>query len=77
MLRDIYSNLQNELEKLIQINETSLINKHCPNCGIELDIRFSYQFWLLHSQLFFHFSKNVKYILKGVLFDSTLNGIQT
>jgi len=37
MLSDIYSNLKNQLENYIEINN---LEKHCPNCGNKLDDRF-------------------------------------
>ncbi|MFX1418144.1 MAG: hypothetical protein ACFE9N_04395 [Promethearchaeota archaeon] len=40
MLEDIYSHLEDELAKYIQFNLKILTNKHCTNCGIELDDRF-------------------------------------
>ncbi len=39
MLKDIYSNLEIELNKLIKIEKNNK-KKHCYNCGIELDRRF-------------------------------------
>ncbi len=38
MFTDIYSNLEDEFNKYFQVNDTK---KHCPNCGINLDERFS------------------------------------
>ena len=40
MLKDIYSNLEKELSKIIKIKKFYTKKKHCPNCGIELDKRF-------------------------------------
>jgi len=40
MLKDIYSNLEKELSKIIKIKEFNTEKKHCPNCGMELDKRF-------------------------------------
>ena len=40
MLKDIYSNLEKELAKVIKMDKISQEKKHCPNCGIELDKRF-------------------------------------
>ena len=37
MLKDIYTNLEKELNIYIKKN---MIKRHCPNCGIELDKRF-------------------------------------
>ena len=37
MLKDIYTNLEKELKRLIK---KDAIKRHCPNCGIELDKRF-------------------------------------
>ena len=37
MLKDIYTNLEEELNKYIELKT---IKRHCPNCGIELDKRF-------------------------------------
>ena len=37
MLKDIYTNIEKELNKFMKIE---VIIKHCPNCGIELDKRF-------------------------------------
>jgi len=39
MLKDIYSNLEKELNKMIRKKNTDTKKKHCPNCGIELDKR--------------------------------------
>ena len=36
MLKDIYTNLESELNRFIK---TDTIKRHCPNCGIELDNR--------------------------------------
>ncbi|MFX1390827.1 MAG: hypothetical protein ACFE9Z_12255 [Promethearchaeota archaeon] len=41
MLEDIHSNLKIELKKLTRYNEKKVSNKYCPNCGVELDKRFS------------------------------------
>ncbi|GAG63726.1 unnamed protein product, partial [marine sediment metagenome] len=40
MLKDIYSNLEKELSKIIKIKNLNSEKKHCPNCGMELDKRF-------------------------------------
>ena len=40
ILKDIYSNLEKELSKIIKIKKLNREKKHCPNCGIELDKRF-------------------------------------
>ncbi|MCK4383035.1 MAG: hypothetical protein KAW66_07065 [Candidatus Lokiarchaeota archaeon] len=40
MLKDIYSNLEKELSKIIKIKKFNTEKKHCPNCGMELDKRF-------------------------------------
>lgn len=40
MLKDIYSNLENELSKHIQFDKNIYVKKHCPSCGMELDDRF-------------------------------------
>ncbi|NVM36448.1 MAG: hypothetical protein HWN81_12690 [Candidatus Lokiarchaeota archaeon] len=40
MLKDIYSNLEKELTKVIKIDKFNREKKYCPNCGIELDKRF-------------------------------------
>ncbi len=40
MLKDIYSNLEEKLAKVIKMDKISQEKKHCPNCGIELDKRF-------------------------------------
>lgn len=40
MLKDIYSNLEKELNKFIKLKKISQEKKHCPNCGTELDHRF-------------------------------------
>jgi len=40
MLKDIYSNLEKELNRYIK---KDLIKRHCPNCGIELDKRFEFR----------------------------------
>ncbi len=40
MLKDIYSNLEKELTKVLKMDKFSQEKKHCPNCGIELDKRF-------------------------------------
>ena len=40
MLKDIYSNLEKELNRFIKKDKIVSDKKHCPNCGIELDIRF-------------------------------------
>ena len=40
MLKDIYSNLEKELSKIIKIKKFNNEKKHCPNCGMELDKRF-------------------------------------
>jgi len=37
MLKDIYTNLEKELNRFIK---KYIIKRHCPNCGIELDKRF-------------------------------------
>ena len=37
MLKDIYSNLEKELNRFIKKDTKK---RHCPNCGIELDKRF-------------------------------------
>ena len=37
MLKDIYTNLEKELNRFIK---KDAIKRHCPNCGIELDNRF-------------------------------------
>ncbi len=37
MLKDIYTNLEKELDRLIKEDP---LKRHCPNCGIELDKRF-------------------------------------
>ena len=37
MLKDIYTNLEKELNRFIKKDS---IKRHCPNCGIELDKRF-------------------------------------
>ena len=37
MLKDIYSNLEKELNRFIK---KDAIKRHCTNCGIELDKRF-------------------------------------
>lgn len=39
MLKDIYSNLEKELAKVIKMDKISQEKKYCPNCGIELDKR--------------------------------------
>jgi len=36
MLANIYSNLERELGKIIELGE---LKKYCPNCGNELDSR--------------------------------------
>ncbi len=40
MLKDIYSNLENELVNIIKADKNYHIKKHCPGCGMELDDRF-------------------------------------
>ncbi|KKM94348.1 hypothetical protein LCGC14_1199160 [marine sediment metagenome] len=40
MLKDIYTNLEKELNKTIKIKNLNIEKKHCPNCGVELDKRF-------------------------------------
>lgn len=40
MLKDIYTNLTNELANYIQFNKKISTKKHCPNCGSTLDERF-------------------------------------
>ena len=40
MLKEIYSNLEKELAKVIKIEKFSQEKKHCPNCGTVLDKRF-------------------------------------
>ncbi|KKL78260.1 hypothetical protein LCGC14_2026630 [marine sediment metagenome] len=40
MLKDIYTNLEKELNKTIKIKNLNVEKKHCPNCGVELDKRF-------------------------------------
>ncbi|MFW9988495.1 MAG: hypothetical protein ACFFC3_07555 [Candidatus Odinarchaeota archaeon] len=40
MLKDIYSNLEKELTKIITIDKSNQNKKYCPNCGTELDKRF-------------------------------------
>ena len=37
MLKDIYTNLEKELNRFLN---KDTIKRHCPNCGIELDERF-------------------------------------
>jgi len=37
MLKDIYTNLEKELNRFLK---KDAIKRHCPNCGIELDKRF-------------------------------------
>lgn len=40
MLKDIYTNLEKELTKMIELHTITNTKKHCPNCGTELDYRF-------------------------------------
>ena len=40
MFKDINFNLEQELNKFIDLDKSDDVNKHCPNCGIELDNRF-------------------------------------
>ena len=40
MLKDIYSNLEKELARFIEMREINKEKRHCPNCGTELDRRF-------------------------------------
>ncbi len=40
MLKDIYSNLENELAKNIKADNIISNKKYCPSCGVELDNRF-------------------------------------
>jgi predicted nuclease of restriction endonuclease-like RecB superfamily len=37
MVKDIYTNLEKELNKFMK---KEAIKRHCPNCGVELDKRF-------------------------------------
>lgn len=40
MLKDIYSNIENDLAKYIKLDKHLHPKKHCPGCGMELDDRF-------------------------------------
>ncbi|MBD3195445.1 MAG: hypothetical protein GF317_10345 [Candidatus Lokiarchaeota archaeon] len=40
MLENIYKNLEEQLKKYIELNETKQKSKFCPNCGDSLDSRF-------------------------------------
>jgi len=39
MLKDLYTNLENEINKYVKLDKISKRPKHCPNCGIKLDDR--------------------------------------
>ncbi len=39
MLKDIYTNLEKELNRFIKKDKIVSDKKHCPNCGMELDNR--------------------------------------
>ncbi|MFX1350198.1 MAG: hypothetical protein ACFE92_16135 [Promethearchaeota archaeon] len=41
MLKDIYPNLEKELANYFEVQKNLSLKKHCPNCGIELDMRFN------------------------------------
>lgn len=40
MFEDIYSYLEHELKKFVNLEKADQFNKHCPNCGMRLDNRF-------------------------------------
>ncbi len=40
MLKDIYSNLENNLAKYTNYDKNFNTKRHCPSCGMELDDRF-------------------------------------